>query len=177
MVALTTAQIDTNAVREQARLSHTAAASGGTFDNVLNTASYTAGVFGPAISSSVYSATGPTQGASIISAALNATATPGTVGFENGMGMSAGTMGTTGGMNYLTGGLTSGGSPMMTLDGTASSSGSTDFSGMINQFQSQASNNIILQAKVSEIQIMTTGQTNIIKSRKDSLAETLRNFS
>ena len=165
--------IDVNAAQEQARSSYNAKSSGSSFDNVLNTASYAAGVFGPVATESVFAATGNMQTTSIVSAAMNATAGGG-YGMSP-LGMRAGTMGGVGATNYLTGGSTAG-MGMSAGAGAGAGGPGGNVEDIINQSYMNQSYLLAVQSELGNIQTQTTSLSNALNVKDGAMRSVINNF-
>lgn len=155
--------IDVNAAKEQARSSLNQRVSPSGLDRGADFASYMAGTMGPALSETVYAA-GGRGSANIISAAVNATASSGGYPGYYG-GLSAGSVGTTGGVNYLTGG----GPQYQTVGGT----GLTD---MVAQTQANTEALMVVQLQMNNMQTQTSAESNILQARHGALRTIIQNF-
>lgn len=162
--------IDVNAAKQQAQSSYQSKAGPSTFDSVLNTASYTAGVFGPVATESVFAATGDMRATSIVSAAMNASAGGGQ-GLSP-LGMRGGAMGGIGGTNYLTGGSPVG----MFASGGEAGGAAGNVESIINQSYMNQSYLLAVQAELGNIQTQTTSLSNALNVKDGAMRSVINNF-
>lgn len=163
--------IDVNAAKQQAQSSFQSKSGPSSFDSVLNTASYAAGVMGPVATESVFAATGNMQTTSIVSAAMNATAGG---GYGSPLGLQTGTMGGIGGANYLTGGAGVG-MGMSTTGGAAGGTGG-NVESIINQSYMNQSYLLAVQAELGNIQTQTTSLSNALNVKDGAMRSVINNF-
>lgn len=163
--------IDVNAAKQQASASYQSKTGPSTFDSVLNTASYAAGVMGPVATESVFAATGNMQTTSIVSAAMNATAGG---GYGSPLGLQAGAMGGIGGTNYLTGGA---GPAFSGLPGGSAGGGASgNVESIINQSYMNQSYLLAVQAELGNIQTQTTSLSNALNVKDGAMRSVINNF-
>lgn len=169
MTAPTTLGIDPIAVQEQARNNYNSATQPSTFDSILNTTSYLSSALGPVAVESVYAASG-SQPASIVAAAVNASANPYSSASLS-TGYSSSGIGTSGSSNYVTGGYT----------GSAyADTGSTEMSSNVEDILSQSYTNqaylIAVQGEMGNIQTTTTSISNALNVKHSAMKSVINNF-
>lgn len=168
MAAPTTLAIDPVAVQEQASNNAKAASSTSAFDSILNTASYTAGVFGPVAVESVYAAQG-SEPASIVSAAVNAASGSTSYLSTGSYSSSLSSDYSSGSTNYLTGGYSS--SAYSTTD-----SMSTDVEDILSDSYSNQAYLIAVQSELGNISTQTNAITNVIQQKFNTDRTIIQNW-
>lgn len=168
MAAPTTLGIDPIAVQEQVSNNAKSASSTSAFDSILNTASYTAGVFGPVAVESVYAAQG-SEPASIVSAAVNAASgSTSSLSSTSYLSSSSGDY-SSGSSNYLTGGYSS--SAYSTTD-----SMSSDVESVLSDSYSNQAYLIAVQSELGNISTQTNAITNVIQQKFNTDRTIIQNW-
>lgn len=168
MAAPTTLGIDPVAVQEQVSNNAKSANSTSAFDSILNTASYTAGVFGPVAVESVYAAQG-SEPASIVSAAVNAASgSTSSLSSTSYLSSSSGDY-SSGSSNYLTGGYSS--SAYSTTD-----SMSSDVESVLSDSYSNQAYLIAVQSELGNISTQTNAITNVIQQKFNTDRTIIQNW-
>lgn len=170
MAAPTTLGIDPIAVQEQVSNNTKSASSTSAFDSILNTASYTAGVFGPVAVESVYAAQG-SEPASIVSAAVNAASgSTSSLSSTSYLSSSSSSDYSSGSTNYLTGGYSS---AMYAGEDTAMSS---DVESVLSDSYSNQAYLIAVQSELGNISTQTNAITNVIQQKFNTDRTIIQNW-
>lgn len=168
MAAPTTLGIDPIAVQEQVQNNYNNANQPSTFDSILNTTSYLASVGGPVAVESVYATSG-SEPASIVAAAVNASANPySSASLSTSGGYSSSSLGSSGSTNYLTGGYSS--------SAYATDDASSSVEDILSQSYTNQAYLIAVQGEMGNIQTTTTSISNALNVKHSAMKSVINNF-